>query len=260
MSTAAPVIPLPTAKGRRAPETRPGLARLTRIELRKMVDTRAGFWLLMSVAGLMLVVVGVTVANRGSDATFVHTLSNALVPASTLLPVVGILLVCSEWSQRTALVTFALVPQRGRVLAAKVAASVAVAVAAFVVAVPLAAIGTLAVTSADDAWTLPAALVGQDLLALVSAMLIGVAFGAVILSPAPAIVAMFVVPVALMAIGSIGAIESAVPWVDQWTASEPLTEHLLSGREWGRLATSSLLWLAVPLAAGVWRFRNAEIR
>ena len=39
-----------------------------------------------------------------------------------LLPIVGILLVSSEWSQRTALITFTLVPQRMRVMSAKLAA------------------------------------------------------------------------------------------------------------------------------------------
>ena len=36
-----------------------------------------------------------------------------------LLPVLGILLVTSEWSQRTAMVTFTLEPSRSRVIAAK---------------------------------------------------------------------------------------------------------------------------------------------
>ena len=37
--------------------SRPSLARLTGVELRKMVDTRAGFWLLTSIALLTIAVV-----------------------------------------------------------------------------------------------------------------------------------------------------------------------------------------------------------
>ena len=33
-------------------DARPGLARLTKVELRKMVDTRSGFWLLLAVLAL----------------------------------------------------------------------------------------------------------------------------------------------------------------------------------------------------------------
>ena len=32
-------------------ETRPSILRLTAVELRKMVDARAGFWLLLSIFG-----------------------------------------------------------------------------------------------------------------------------------------------------------------------------------------------------------------
>ena len=45
-------------------------------------------------------------------------------PQKILLPVLGILAITSEWSQRTGLVTFTLAPNRGRVLLAKVTATV----------------------------------------------------------------------------------------------------------------------------------------
>src|ERR1700761_9713919 len=116
---------MPAAAGR---DDRPSLARLTKVELRKMVDTRSGFWLLIAVAGLTFVAVLVTALFAHEDQrTFRHILSNGLQPAGILLPVVGILLVTSEWSQRTALVSFALVPGRSRLIAAKVLAGVVLA-------------------------------------------------------------------------------------------------------------------------------------
>ena len=45
-----------------------------------------------------------------------------MLAASVLLPIVPILLMTSEWSQRTALSTFALVPVRERVIGAKLLA------------------------------------------------------------------------------------------------------------------------------------------
>ena len=96
MSTA---VTLDTPLPRRGADTRPGLARLSLVELRKMVDTRAGFWLILSVALLTVVVVGVMVfAGPAEDHTFREILSVAVAPASVLLPIVGILLVSSEWS------------------------------------------------------------------------------------------------------------------------------------------------------------------
>ena len=61
-----------------------------------------------------------------------------------LLPIVGLLLVTSEWSQRTALTTFTLVPERSRVIvAAKLLAGCALALAAVALCLALAAVGNL---------------------------------------------------------------------------------------------------------------------
>ena len=64
-----------------------------------------------------------------------------MAPASVLLPIVGILLVSSEWSQRTGMVTFALVPRRGRVIAAKLLASVVLSLVALALCIVVAVVG-----------------------------------------------------------------------------------------------------------------------
>jgi len=99
---------------------RPGLARLTAVELRKMVDTRAGFWLQVATVALTVFVVIVrSIVGEAADHAFASILFVAVKPAAVLLPVAGILLVTSEWSQRTGIITFALVPQRSRVLVSR---------------------------------------------------------------------------------------------------------------------------------------------
>ena len=101
----------------------PSFPRLTGVELRKMVDTRAGFWLQLIVVVLTLAaVVLVCIFAPTDELVFRDLFALAITPASVLLPIVGILLVSSEWSQRTALITFTLVPKRMRVMGAKVAA------------------------------------------------------------------------------------------------------------------------------------------
>jgi ABC-2 type transport system permease protein len=119
-----------------APETLapPPLARLVLVELRKAVDTRAGRWLLVlivlvAMAGAILT--GVT--GSAGDRNLVHVLGATSQLVAVLLPVLGILLVTAEWSQRTALTTFTLVPRRDRVIAAKAAAGVLLAAAATIV-------------------------------------------------------------------------------------------------------------------------------
>jgi ABC-2 type transport system permease protein len=239
---------------------RPTLARLTRVELRKMVDTRSGFWLLLSVLALTVLVVVITViAGHEDDWTFRNILGNALVPAGILLPVVGILLVTSEWSQRTALVSFALVPVRTRLIAAKMLAGVVLGMIALAFAAVIAALGT-AVASPDIAhvWTFPVGLVGQDVLYAVSAMAIGVAFGAALQASAPAIVLYFALPTAIGALSSIRSISGTVEWFGSGSL-EWLTQNLLSGHEWTQVLVTLALWMALPLAIGTWRITRRDL-
>jgi ABC-2 type transport system permease protein len=261
MSTAT--LPRSGGRARRDADARPSLVQLTAVELRKMTDTRAGFWLLVTLAGLTaLTVLLVGLTSAEADHRLQPMLYSALQPASILLPIVGILLVTSEWSQRTALITFALVPQRSRILIAKVLASVALAVMTFLVTIALAVIGTgVAAAGLDGQWSLSAGLFGQMALSTVLSTAIGVAFGAAILLSAPAIVGFFVIPLAVTAATHlIGPLEGIGQWIDQARTLPDLLDHAYSAGEWGRAGTTLLLWLVVPLAVGAWRFTKGEIR
>lgn len=242
-------------------DRRPGLARLTKVELRKMVDTRSGFWLQLAVLGLTVLAVVITVlAGHDDDKTFRQIVSNALQPAGILLPVVGILLVSSEWSQRTALISFALVPERARLIVAKALAGIVLALAATAVAVAIAALGTaLASTNAPNVWSLPPGLLGQDVVYVVTAMVIGIGFGVALQSSAPAIVLYFALPVAFAALGSIHALNGVVDWVNTAEALEPLTTEVMSGHQWAQGLVALALWIGIPLTIGLWRLTRRDV-
>jgi len=261
MSTADVTLPRPS-RPLGAADARPSLGRLTSIELRKAADTRAGFWLLLGVLGLIaaVVVVGILTRDDPSRITFAWLLSVAVQPASLLLPVVGILLVSSEYSQRTALTTFALVPNRGRILGAKVLAALGLTLVAFVACLALAAAGTAVASSgATGTWSLPTELLGQTLLFLVGGMLTGIGFGATFLASAPAIVLYFMLPIVFAALASIEAISSVVRWVDPTGAMSAMSEHVLSSTEWGYAGVSLALWVLLPLVVGARRVVRGEV-
>ena len=81
----------------------PGPARLTMVELRKMTDTRAGFWLQMLVAGLTIVgIVAVALAGEPEDRTletlkteFVSTVSHEL--RTPLAAIYGAAMTLGRW-------------------------------------------------------------------------------------------------------------------------------------------------------------------
>ena len=258
MTTMEAAASLPAART----DARPGLGRLTAIELRKMTDTRAGFWLQLTVLAIaVLVVVINALAGHAQDHQFMDYLSGTTQGMSALLPVLGILLVTSEWSQRTAMITFTLVPQRSRVVAAKLLAAVALSLAALVVCLVLSVIGT-AITDPGigRTWSLPLGALGQIAFYLSTAMVIGVGFGAVLLNSAPAIVSYYLLPIGFGALGAIHALDHPMLWFDQSRAMEHITDRLLSAKEWAHVGTSLTLWMVLPVLVGLWRISRSEIR
>ena len=91
-------------------------------------------------------------------------------------------------------------------------------------------------------------------------MLDGIAFGAVLLASAPAIVLYFVLPTAWSALGAIPALEGAARWLDTSRTMTPLLEETLSATEWARVGTSLALWLVVPIVIGFWRVARSDVR
>lgn len=226
-----------------------------------MIDTRAGFWLQVAVVALTLLAVGLYCAfAKAPDRVLWRTLGVAVAPASILLPVLGVLLVTSEWSQRTAMVTFTLVPRRLRILAAKLAAGILVALAVMVVCIPLSALGMLFAGGTGDTWALSADQLGRITLSVVIAMLTGIALGALLLNSAPAIVLYFVLPFVTAALGAIPHVDAVIRWFDPTRTTSPLTDDTMSGHQWARLGTTVLLWIVVPLAVGAWRIARDEVQ
>jgi len=254
-AVAAPALAVPL----RAP--RPPLARLVLVELRKMVDTRAGRWLLGILALIVVAttVILVIVGDAGDDAgvTFVNVLRIIQIPVSVLLPVLAILSVTSEWSQRTALTTFTLVPVRGRVILAKALAVVALNTATIALSAVLAAIAA----PLGDGWDLELAVFGETFVFQLMGLLGGFAFGLAFQSSAPAIVLYYVVPtIVSVLIELIRALEGVAEWLDAGQTTEPLLDTGASAGDWARIGTSAAFWILIPLAIGLWRLNRTEVK
>ena len=196
----------------------------------------------------------------GGDHTFAAVLDVGLQPAAVLLPIAGILLVTSEWSQRTGMITFALVPVRSRVLGAKLIASLVLALAMLVMSVAVVAAGVLVASpGVDGTWSDAAPLIGQSAVYLTTGMVVGVAFGAVLLASTPAIVALFALPIAWTAVASLSFFADAAPWLDTRLALAPLHEEVLSATQWAHAGTALALWMLLPLLIGIWRITRREV-
>lgn len=253
-TTATTQLPAPDVMGERIP-----FARLVGVEVRKMVDTRAGTWMLITMAAIgFLVSAGLVIWGQGDDHAFGTFIGFIAMPLTLLLPILGIMSATQEWSQRTGLATFTLVPRRGRVVAAKVAAALILCLVLLAAGAAAAALATL-VSGGEFA------LMGISLAGLVVAALLytlqGVAFGAAFLNTPIAIVSSLALPTVWTILTSmIERMADIARWLDLNLVTGPLIEGTMTGADWGHLATASLAWVGIPLAVGTYRILTREIK
>jgi hypothetical protein len=258
-----------TAYQRSRPAARIPLTRLIAVELRKMFDTRSGFWLMASIViTSVLATVALIVFAPDDQLTFDNFAAAIGAPMTVILPMIAILAVTSEWSQRSGLTTFTLVPHRGRVLGAKFVAAVGVGIVAMFVALVVGTLGTLVgslVTGLDPVWNATVTEFALIVLGSVLGMLFGFMLGVVIRNSAGAIVAYFVYTLVLPPLLGLLAMSQQwfadlQPWVDYSFAQTPLFGGSLSGEQWQQLAVSGTMWFLVPLAVGLALVRRAEVK
>lgn len=244
---------------------------LARVEFRKALDTRAGRWLVIAILALVVVieVIYSFAANDGDK----NLQDYVQIPAFTLgyfLPIIIIMLVTSEQSQRNGLVTFTLEPRRPRIVLAKFVAGVALAVCVMVLALVLAVAGTLlgALTGASPEWSVDGNLIFNGfVLSNLIGVFIGFAISMLIMNTPGAIVAYFayslILPTAVAILGElVQSFEDIAPWIEFNTAQVPLFQgdFTPSAEEWAQIATSGTIWMIIPLVLGIWRLLRIEFK
>ncbi|MGZ6589522.1 MAG: hypothetical protein ACXVHX_35305, partial [Solirubrobacteraceae bacterium] len=108
-------------------------------------------------------------------------------------------------------------------------------------------------------WSDAAPLIGQSAVNLTAGMLVGLGFGAILMAAAPAIVLLFALPTAWMAVVSLSAFSEVAPWVDYASAMGQMTEGVRSATQWAQAGTSLVIWMVLPLLIGAWRITRREI-
>lgn len=245
------------------------MSRLVAVELRKSFDTRSGFWLL---AGIGILALGATVAVilfAPDDALGYGTFATAFgFPMAVILPIVAILSVTSEWSQRTGLTSFTLVPHRSRVIAAKAIVALAVGVVSMLFAAAIGAVGNIvgsAIAGVETTWGVTLADLGYIVLANILGMAVGFMLGVLIRSSPGAIVGYFVysfvLPTITMALAQTQEwFAGKQAWLDFNYAQGALFEGSVSGEQWAQLGVTGLLWLVIPLVIGVRLVLRSEVK
>jgi hypothetical protein len=236
--------------------------RLLAAELRKTVSTRAAKALL---AGALLLSVAAEavplIFTRDVPQDRASYLNWSALGLSRLLPIVLMMAMTAEWSQRTALTTFTLEPRRGRVFTAKVVAGLLIGalcgafscLAAEVTAsfAPNLHHGTHWHSGAD--W----AQLGGFAVFIMATSAIGVAIGAVLHNTAAAIVTYFALAGAAGLL-MIPALEKAGDWINTGQTFGWMLDGSWSGHI-PQIAVSATAWIALPLTLGAVRTIRRDV-
>lgn len=271
--------------GRRTSSKPVPFSRLLHAELRKLFDTRSGRWLVIVALAITVIALVITLFVVDAEAQNFRLFFGVMgTPISIFLPVLGVLTVTSEWSQRTMLVTFTHEPRRGRIIAAKISAALVAAFGTVIGALALAAVVNLVAMlfGADGDWTIEAGYLGIWTLTALSNVLFGVGLGMLLLNTPTAIVLFFVVLFVLpTAWGALGFFWSPghtiASWVDYMWTSSALVEGPLAAGEmdpmtglesegdswaqlWARFGVANAIWVALPLVIGAVRIQRSEVK
>jgi hypothetical protein len=244
--------------------------RLIKVELRKMFNTRSGSWMLVSIGVLSVIATGAVIIFAPDSAVTYESFATAIgFPMSVILPMIAILAVTSEWSQRSGLTTFTLVPSRGRVIGAKAFATLLVGLGSMAVAFAVGALGNLAgsaLAGVDTVWDVSLSTAPQIVLGNLVGMAIGFTLGVVLRNSAAAIVCYFVVslvmPGILVLLAQVRSwFEDLQPWIDWNETQVALFEGATNtGEEWAMLASTTMIWIVVPLVVGLLFLRHSEVK
>jgi hypothetical protein len=258
-----------TARVRRTAQPIP-ITRLVKVELRKMFNTRSGFWMLVSIGVLSPIATGsVIIFAPNSDVTYESFARASGFPMSVILPMIAILAVTSEWSQRSGLTTFTLVPSRGRVIGAKAIATLVVGLGSVAVAFAVGALGNVAgsaLAGVDTVWDISVSMAPQMVLGNLVGMAIGFTLGVVLRNSAAAIVGYFVVslvmPGILVLLAQVRSwFEDLQPWIDWNETQVALLEGAMDrSEEWAMLGSTTMIWIVIPLVVGLLSLRRSEVR
>ena len=210
----------------------------------------------------------VIVFGSAADLTYESFAAAIGFPMAVVLPMIAVLSVTSEWSQRTGLATFTLVAHRGRVIAAKALCAIGVGVVSMLVAAGIGALGNVvgsALAGTETVWNISVGNLAQIVLANVLGMMIGFMLGVLLRSSAAAIVGYFVYSFVLTGLTELLAFNQQWfadirGWVDFNYSQGSLFEGLVTTQQWAELGVSGLFWLVIPLAVGVRLVLRSEVK
>ncbi len=234
------------------------LVRLALVETRKVFTTRGIRTFLIVIASLgAAIAVGAAIAGGAPEVNAAVVVTVLGLMFTIVMPVLGALIFTSDWQHREIVSMFLAEPRRGRVFAAKLAASLVVTMLLLLSSTVVAAglsFGLSFSLRRPLVWTGLGEAAPQMLAGSVVGVLCGAALGAALRNAIGAISLSFIQTLVIDPL--MGFLPEGV---GPYLMSGSITEFLLGdGAFWPSL-TAGLVWLATPLVIGFVRHCFGEV-
>ncbi len=248
----AATVSLNPAAGTARPSA-PSLGLLTGMEMRKSLSTRSG-----KAVGLLAVLlgpVGVAIGSLGGEgeAPAAAILGFTGMLTGLVLLALGVLSTAGEWTHKSVQTTYLLVPQRGRVLAAKALAMAVLGLVLASIGVGLAS-GALALFTADVSWFMAGRAVVTVILSGAAFAVIGAGIGALVGNSAAALTGTY-----LTVLGILPVVSAFKPEIAE--KLDPVTSVVVLA-QLGWSATPALVvagWVVVATVLGAVTTRRRAV-
>ncbi len=233
---------------------------LSYVELRKTADTRSGKWILGLILVFSLVALIWVIAHPEVPVSF-HEYSDGV--ASTIVfiaPIIGLLAITSEWTQRTALTTFTLTPRRSRVLSAKYVAAITVCASTMAVGLLLSVAATAVggIVHGHVSFSHMAGDVRGDMIVITLQAAMAAGFGSLAGQTPLALAAFLAAPTAFASVSNelLGGLS---PWFDIFETYSRLWSNQPFD-QFAQTLTSIACWIVIPGVLGAYRTIRRDVK
>lgn len=237
------------------------LSNIVKAEARKAIDTQVAKVILMITAFLTFGMFLVSVFFFKNITIWTDPFSAISSPACTILSIIFILNICEEWTRGTALVTYTLVPQRNKVIFAKIIVLISFFLGAIIVLFALSAIASMIISgiySYDISWSESLYSIILLTLPLLVNMLFGFSIAITTQETTIALGLYFIIPPLTVIASQLPGVGSYLKWFSLEHSSSLFIAGA-TGVSTKQYICSIFIWIVVPCIIGFVRNMKRDL-
>lgn len=238
-----------------------GFNNIYKSELKKSVDTSVSKTILWTIVFLTIAmfIVGIFRIKDGDEWTTAFQAISS--PSTTLLGIIFILLVCEEWTQGTALITYTLIPNRTKVVMAKLVVLCTYFIVTIMVLYVLTA-GAASITVAKDSYTINWSQSFVSVISLCRPLLVNLllafAFALALKETTFALGLYFFIPPTTVVLSNYAITGKVMKWI---SLSHSSSLFIAGSTKVGtsQYISSIVFWIVLPLLYGIYSNKRCDI-